>query len=1036
MHFITAAAISRRTVTMLAVVILLVGGVFAYNSLQVELFPDIEFPLVTVTTSYPSVDPEGVVQDVTAPIERAISGTEGLETVQSTSFEGNSIVLATFKFGTDMAKAQNSMETAISGVSFPSGVEEPEVGRFFGPDQIPVIQFSVVSEEGLDVAWPVVESQVLPALFDTDGILRVLVTGEVRRQVEVTVDAARLRAEGVSLPQVAAALSENNLTVPSGLIFSAGQSVPVKTTNTFDSVEDLRDLVVGSSPSGPVMLADVARIVLGEGTPTSISRTNGKPAIGVSVIKDAEANTIEVTDSVREALDGLTELPPSVEIVTISDQGPEIQGQINTLLSEAAYGFLFAVGVVFVFMLSFRPTAIRGMFNTLRPTAVIALAIPLSVLTGVLLMAWQDMTLNFMTLGGLAISVGRVVDDAIVVLENVYRHIQAGRERWRAALDATVEVGPAIFASTLTTIVVFIPLAFIEGLVGAFFLPFALTVCFALVASLVVALTAVPVLGAYLLRLGDLPEAAGDDDVTFVHETWMQRAYTPVLRWTLGHKAVTLGGAVAVTVVSLVLLTLIPVTLFPSGGERMIAIELTMPPGTPADRTLEEVVEIEGNIRGVADIYTATVGVTGLGFGGAPGAFNQASILVILAPDAPEDFASTLREDLAKPERLVRVTELAEGPPTAGIEISISGPNYDGIAKVTQELMASLTSLDGVINLETNVAQVREEVAVEVDPAAAAAIGLTTRQVGFQLNQFLVGRIVTTINIDGESTDVVLSGGPESVSSLEKISNLVIVGPRGAAPLNELADVATKEGPVTISRTDRQRSASITGDITAEDTQAVGREIDLKIAALSLPPGVSVTSGGIFADIAEGFQAIFLSMAIGIVLMYLVMVASLGSLRNPIVIVTSLPLALIGVLVALAVTGRSLGLPSMMGILLLIGIVVTNAIVLIAFVEQLRERGMSVSEALMTGGRVRLRPILMTALTTSFALLPLAAFSGSEGGIISAELATVVIGGLISSTGLTLIVVPIVYYLFHVSIPNLFSRRRAAPAPLAEPQPE
>ena len=1036
MHFITAAAISRRTVTMLAVVILLVGGVFAYNSLQVELFPDIEFPLVTVTTSYPSVDPEGVVQDVTAPIERAISGTEGLETVQSTSFEGNSIVLATFKFGTDMAKAQNSMETAINGVSFPSGVQEPEVGRFFGPDQIPVIRFSVVSEEGLDVAWPVVESQVLPALFDTDGILRVLVTGEVRRQVEVTVDAARLRAEGVSLPQVAAALSENNLTVPAGLIFSAGQSVPVKTTNTFDSVEDLRDLVVGSSPSGPVMLADVARIVLGEGTPTSISRTNGKPAIGVSVIKDAEANTIEVTDSVREALDGLTELPPSVEIVTISDQGPEIQEQINTLLSEAAYGFLFAVGVVFVFMLSFRPTAIRGMFNTLRPTAVIALAIPLSVLTGVLLMAWQDMTLNFMTLGGLAISVGRVVDDAIVVLENVYRHIQAGRERWRAALDATVEVGPAIFASTLTTIVVFIPLGFIEGLVGAFFLPFALTVCFALVASLVVALTAVPVLGAYLLRPGDLPEAAGDDDVTFVHETWMQRAYTPVLRWTLGHKAVTLGGAVAVTVVSLVLLTLIPVTLFPSGGERTIAIELTMPPGTPADRTLEEVVEIEGNIRGVADIYTATVGVTGLGFGGAPGAFNQASILVILASGAPEDFASTLREDLAKPERLVRVTELAEGPPTAGIEISISGPNYDGIAKVTQELMASLTSLDGVINLETDAAQVREEVAVEVDPAAAAAIGLTTRQVGFQLSQFLVGRTVTTINIDGESTDVVLSGGPESVSSLEKISNLVIVGPRGAAPLNELADVVTKEGPVTISRTDRQRSASITGDITAEDTQAVGREIDLKIAALSLPPGVSVTSGGIFADIAEGFQAIFLSMAIGIVLMYLVMVASLGSLRNPIVIVTSLPLALIGVLVALAVTGRSLGLPSMMGILLLIGIVVTNAIVLIAFVEQLRERGMSVAEALMTGGRVRLRPILMTALTTSFALLPLAAFSGSEGGIISAELATVVIGGLISSTGLTLIVVPIVYYLFHVSIPNLLRRRRAAPAPLAEPQPE
>ena len=1027
MRFITSAAISRRTVTMLAVVILLAGGVFAYNSLQVELFPEIEFPLVAVTTSYPAVDPEGVVKGVTAPIEQAVSGTEGLETIQSTSFEGNSIVLATFKFGTDMAGAESAMETAINGIAFPAGVEDPIVGRF-DPDSFPVIQFSVVSDEGLDVALPVVESRVLPALYDIDGIMQVLVAGDVRRQVAVTVDPDRLRDYALSLPQVAAALSENNVTLPAGLIFSAGQSMPVKTTSTLESVEDIRGLIVGSSPSGPVALGDVAQVRLSEGTPTSISRTNGKPGVGVSIIKDAEANTIEVTESVRETLDGLAGLPPSVEIIIVSDQGPEIQDQIDTLLSEAAFGFLFAVAVVFVFMLTLRPTVIRGLFSTLRPTAVIALAIPLSVLSGVLLMAWQDMTLNFMTLGGLAISVGRVVDDAIVVLENVYRHIQAGRERWRAALDATVEVGPAIFASTLTTIVVFIPLGFIEGLVGAFFLPFALTVGFALVASLVVALTAVPVLGAYLLRPGDLPEGAGEDDIGFVNETWMQRAYTPALRWTLGHKAVTLLGAVVITVASLLLLTLIPVTLFPSGEDRIIEIDLTMPPGTPAERTLTEVIRIEENVRGFAEIYTATVGATDLGSGGAPGGFNQASILVVLAPNAPEGVANTLRENLESPDRLVRVTELTEGPPTGGVEISIAGSDYQDITSVSQELIVSLSTLDGVVNLESDVAQAREEVAVEVDPAAAAAIGLTTRQVGFQLSQFLVGRTVTTIEIDGQDTDVVLSGSRDAVSSLDKVRDLVIAGPGGAAPLQELAEVFTKEGPVTISRTDQQRSASISGDITATDTQAVGIEVDRKIAALSLPTGVSVTSGGIFADIAEGFQAIFFSMAVGIVLMYLVMVASLGSLRNPIVIVTSLPLALIGVLVALAVTGRTLGLPAMMGILLLIGIVVTNAIVLIAFVEQLRERGMSVTEALITGGRVRLRPILMTALTTSFALLPLAAFSGSEGGIISAELATVVIGGLISSTGLTLIVVPIVYHLFHISIPGLLRRRSSRTA--------
>lgn len=1024
MRFITAAAISRRTVTLLAVIILLAGGVFAYNSLQVELFPEIEFPLVVVTTSYPSADPEGVVKDVTAPIERVIEGTEGLESIQSTSFEGNSIVLATFQYGTDMADAESAVQNHVSVLTFPDGVDEPEVGRF-DPDQFPVLQFSVITDDGTQIASEFVESRILPELSGIDGILQVLVTGDVEQQVRVSADPDRMLANGVALPQIAAALSENNVTLPAGLVFGEGGSMPVKTIHTLGSVEEVRNLAVSSTPSGVVMLRDVADVELTEGTPASISRTNGKPAINVSIVKEAEANTIEVTEAVREALAGLGQLPPGLEIVIVSDQGPEIQQQIDTLLSEALYGFLFAVAVVFIFMLSIRPTVVRGLLTTLRPTLVIALSIPLSIFTGILLMTWQDMTLNFMTLGGLAISVGRVVDDAIVVLENVYRHIQAGRERWRAALDATTEVGPAIFASTLTTIVVFIPLGFIQGLVGAFFLPFALTVVFALAASLVVALTAVPVLGAYLLRPGDLPEGAGEDDIAFVNETWMQRAYAPVIRWALGHKAVTIIAAIVLTVASLALLSLIPVTLFPGGGQRYVEVNLTLPPGTPPDQTLAEVIQVESEVRDIAEIYTATVGATDLGGGGVPGSFNQASLLLALTDNAPEDAAGYLREGLAAPGRQLQITEQSDGPPAGGVEISVAGPNYQDISQVSNELVSSLSSMDGVVNLTSDVTQARQEVAVEVDPSAAAEIGLTSRQVGFQLSQFLVGRVVTSITIDGKATEVVLSGSREAASSLDRVGDLIIAGPSGMAPLRELAQLTTREGPVTISRTDRQRSASITGDITDEDTQAIGVEIDRKIAELDLPPGVTVTSGGIFADIAEGFQAIFLSMAVGIILMYLVMVASLGSLRNPFIIITSLPLALIGVMVALAITGRTLGLPAMMGLLLLIGIVVTNAIVLIAFVEQLRSRGMSVTEALVTGGRVRLRPILMTALTTSFALLPLASFSGSEGGIISSELATVVIGGLISSTALTLIVVPVVYYLFNVSIPGLFSRLRS-----------
>ena len=1020
MSFLTSIALRRPTVVLLAVVIILISGVFAYRSLQVELFPQIEFPLVTVFAAYPSADPEAVVREVTEPIERAVSGTEGLETIQSTSSEGNATVLATFKYGTDMAEAESVIRNAVNGITFPPGAEEPRIGRF-NPDFFPVIQFGVISDRDVSDVQDLVQSLIIPEISNIEGVMDVDVTGEMERSVMVTADPDKLAANGITFFQVATALRENNLTLPAGLLFDGSRAVIVKTTHTFDSVEEISDLVVGASQSGVVRLSDVAGVGLGAGRPDSISRTNGKTGLSVAVSKKPEANTLDVTTAINEALASIDGMPADIEIVVVTDQGPEIQEQIDSLIKEGMFGFLFAVSVVFAFMLTIRPTLSRGLLNTLRPTIVIGLSIPLSVFTGILLMSWQDMSLNFMTLGGLAISVGRVVDDSIVVLENVYRHIQGGRNRWRAALEATSEVAPAIFASTMTTVVVFVPLAFIQGLVGAFFLPFALTVTFALIASLLVALTAVPVLAALFLRPGDLPEGAGDEGELPLQESWLQGAYLQILGWVLGHRAVTLLVAIVLTASSLGLLTLIPVNLFGGGGERILIAELSLPPGTRVDQTIAEVTEIEERIAGVSDVYSVSIGARDLNLGGIPAGLEQASFFATLSEDAPDDIASILRTELEKPGQLVRVSEASDGPPSAGVEIFITGPNYEDIVSVAGELAASISTIEGIVNLESNVAQARPEVSIEVDPEKAALIGLSTRQVGLQLSQYLIGQTVTTINVDGDAVDVVLLGDLGSTRGIDQVQSLVIVGPAGAVPVGELADLVTKEGPVSISRTDGVRSSTIQADIVADDTQAVGVLVDEKIAALNLPPGVSVSSGGIFADIEEGFQAIFVTMAVGVLLVYLVMVASLGSLRNPFVIVTTLPLALIGVLVALAITGRPLGLPAMMGMLLLIGIVVTNAIVLIAFVEQQRAKGMAVRDALLSGARVRLRPILMTALTTSFALLPLAIETGG-GGLISAELATVVIGGLVSSTALTLLVLPIVYLLFNDSIPRLLGR--------------
>ena len=1035
MTFLTAMALRRPTVALLAIVIVLASGILAYRSMQVELFPQIEFPLVTVFASYPSADPDAVVREVTDPIERAISGADGLELVQSTSSEGNAVIFATYKFGTDMAAAANDVENSLNGVTFPPGVDNPTVGRF-NPDDFPVIQFGVVSDRPLTEVQRLVEELIIPEIEAIEGVMGVRLAGDVERNVTVMADLNKLAANGVSLFQVSTALRENNVTLPAGLLFDGGQAVIAKTTHSLDSVDEVRNLVVGVNESGPVRLSDVATVSFSSGRPSSISRINGQPGLSVSVTKEPEANTLDVTTVVNEVLETITGIPDDVNIIVVTDQGPDIQRQIDNLVREGVFGFLFAVSVVFAFMLTIRPTIVRGLFTTIRPTAVIGLSIPLSVFTGILLMYWQDMSLNFMTLGGLAISVGRVVDDSIVVLENVYRHIQGGRERWRAALEATREVGPAIFASTMTTVVVFVPLAFIEGLVGSFFLPFALTVTFALLASLMVALTAVPVLGALLLRPGDLPDDVGDEGDIPMQETWLQRTYITILKWVLGHRAVTLLAAAILTLGSLGLLTIIPVNLFGGGGERFLQIELSLPPGSGVEQTVEAVTDIEARLGEFSEVYSATIGSRGGDdeFGGIPAGLGTASFFAQLSQDAPEDISETLREELAKPGQTLRISEVSAGPPAGGIEIAVTGPNYDDIAAVSAELTASIASIDGVVNLESAVTEARTELAVEVDPEKAALVGLTTQQVGLQLSQYLIGQRVTTINVDGETVDVFVSGDPRAAAGgIEQLKSLIIVGPAGAVPLGDVAEPVLREGPVSISRTDGVRSSSIAGDIVSDNTQAVGILIDEKIAALDLPPGVSVTSGGIFADIEEGFQAIFISMAVGIVLVYLVMVASLGSLRNPFVIVLTLPLALIGVMVSLVVTDRALGLAAMMGVLLLIGIVVTNAIVLISFVEQQRTRGLSVYDALVSGARVRLRPILMTAITTSFALLPLAVES-EGGGIISAELATVVIGGLTSSTALTLLVLPIVYTLFNDSIPRLFDRllRRNAPAAASE----
>ncbi len=1042
MSFLTGLALRRPAVTVMVIVLVMIGGVVSYQGLQRELFPEIEFPNIIVITFYPSANPDAVARDVTGPIEDAIIGMEGLQELRSVSTENRSTVTATFEFGEDMEDLEHTVESNLHGITFPSGVDDPLVTRI-SSDVFPVMQLSVLGDRDIPSLQRVVDDLITPRIDQVDGVFSATVLGESVEQVHVSVDSDRLEELGISMNQVAGAIRDNSANFPAGNIDSGSRVFAVRTSHEIGSLQELRGLVVGFEqvPGGrqgqrPVLLSHVADVEIGTAKATTISRTNGKPSLSISVVKDPDANTVDVTSGVLDAITEIPGLPGDVEVVVITNDGPVVEEALGALLNEGMWGLLFAVSMVFIFLINLRPTLLRGLSITLRPTLIIGLSIPLSILAAVIIMALAGLSLNFMSLSGLAISVGRVVDDSIVVLENIYRHIQAGQDRRTAAIEATREVGAAIVSSTLTTVVVFVPLGFIQGLVGSFFTPFAMTVSFALLASTLVALTAVPVLGMIILRRGDFPTgdadpvpggmAAPDRDPLIV------RVYMPLLRWALGRKFVTILIAAAVTGASLGLLTVIPITFFPSDAPEYLLVDIELPTESSAGDTFEAVRQVEAVLadfqtRKIVEDYQATLFATSDDFGGQSetGGANIAGIIVTLEEHVPPNVEGLVRDAIpVVGEAEITVAAVEEGPPTDALEVTVTGSNYSDISAYAKRLEAEISGMEGIVNLTSDISEARDEAVIRIDPLSAAQYGITASSGAQQVNRYIVGQTVTQVDLEGDAIDVVVRGHPDEVDDIEKLKSLRIEGLTGPVNLGAISDISIGKSPVSISHFDGERSASITADITVEDTQAVGADLQQRIDSLEPPPGVNVRTGGIFTQIAEGFQDVFTAMAIGIALVYLVMVASLGSLRSPFVIVMSLPLALVGAMAALAITGRTLSLSALMGILLLTGVVVTNAIVLIVFVEQLRERGLGVYEALIEGSRVRLRPILMTAFTTTFALLPLATFAGETGGIIGAELATVVIGGLVSSTFLTLIVVPVIYMIVHQSIPSLLEAIR------------
>jgi HAE1 family hydrophobic/amphiphilic exporter-1 len=1010
-------AVSKRSVTLLFAGALFVAGISAWGSLKQELLPDIEFPVITVVTTYPGAGSSDVLEQVTRPIERTIGAEPRLELIQTTSSNSVSLVVTQFAFGTDVPKTTASIEASLTKAGLPEGATPTVQALNINASPVVISSIAATSPDGLEEAATIARREIVPEIAGIEGVARADLTGGLETRLAVTLDPGKLATSGISAQQIVGVLSANNLTLPSGQLSTDGNRTPVSTIGKLTTVDQVENLVVGyagTPPAAtPVTLGSLGTVELDSIATTGYGRTNGQPALTLTVSKTSNANTVEVADAVQAKLTEIEQRHADViTISTVQDLSLFIKESRDGLLREGGLGAVFAVITIFLFLFS------------LRATIVAAISIPLSILTALVVMQLTGISINIMTLGGLAVAVGRVVDDAIVVLENIYRHRSLGEDRMTASINGPREVAGAITASTLTTVAVFLPLGFVGGLVSQFFLPFALTVTFALLASLICALTVVPVLAFFLVRKVTLQV---DESGEPVRSIWV-RGYTPTIRWVLRSRWTSLavvGLAAVLFVASTALAPLLPTQFINAGSEKLLVVTVSPPPGAGSDVVLEQAIAAETILLADDEVAVVQTSIPGEGDTSSQ-AFqsallgrptNSATMTVRLVETADVDAATERLSAALDPiEAGGFDVEVASGGgfTSNGMRIIVTGEDTADVATATEAVMTGLADQPDLANLQSDLVKATPEVQVTVDPNKAIGVGMSAAQVANQVRTALVAQTATSVqSADGQTVAVIVQIDPAAVASVADLQKLP-VGTVARVPLGSIATIEQVDVQGSITRIDQQPASSITAQITSDDTGAVSMavqaELDSLAAAGAFASGTTAELAGVSQQQSEAFGGLFASMGVAVLLVYVMMVLTFNSLITPFIILFTLPLATIGAFPALYLTGRPIGVSALIGFLMLIGIVVTNAIVLLDLVERLRSEGHSTRDALIEGGRTRVRPILMTAIATILALIPLAA-GFNQGSIIAAELGTVVIGGLFSSTFLTLLVIPAVYAL-------------------------
>ncbi|THG29560.1 efflux RND transporter permease subunit [Naasia lichenicola] len=1087
MHLLAVASLKNRALIALVTIVAAVFGGLALSSLKQELIPSIQFPQIAIVTEYQGASPEVVNDSVSVPIEQAIQGVADLEGTSATSSPNRSVVSATFTYGVDLASVEGKVTQAINRIksTLPDGLDPQVLSGSI--DDFPVIQIAVSTDGDQDQLVSDLRTNVLPELEDLDGVRAASLTGSPGERVTITPNADELTARGLSTAAISQALAANGSLIPAGSITEDGKTFSVQAGTRLGSVDDIAALpLVSSGGAGAAAggaaptIGEVATVAIADDPTETISRVDGKPAVTIAVTKVPAANTVEVSHAVRDALPDVEDELGDATVTVVFDQAPFIERSIESLATEGLLGLAFAVLVILVFLLS------------VRATIVTAISIPTSVLITFVGMQFAGYSLNLLTLGGLTIAIGRVVDDSIVVIENIKRHLaddeDAGTARLAVVSRAVREVAGAVTASTVTTVAVFLPISFVGGSTGELFRPFALTVTIALTASLLVSLTIVPVLAYWLLKTGREKEEAAtaaeiEDDAhrsprvaigqALVRERRtarvavgqallrerpliagrgrrraetelpepeavgdqsggrLQRGYRPILEATLLRPGITILVAVLVLGGTAALIPLMKTNFLGSSGQNTLTVTETFEAGTSLDVQDAAAQRVETALQDLDGIETVqvSIGTSGSALRDAflGGGATQATYSITsdegIDQDALQADVRTAVDDLDDAgDFSVQASAGFGGSST--IEIDVTAGSQSDLDSAAADVLTAVSDLDAVAEASSNLSPSQPYIQVGVDRPAAAAAGYSEVALATVVSQAMRPSTIGQITIDDRQYSIYLQAASSPLSR-DELAALSIPTPTGAVRLDSLASVADVDGPASITTSDNQRSATISVTPASDNLGTANSAVQNAIDDLDLPAGASASLGGVTADQSEAFSQLGLALLAAILIVYTVMVATFRSLLQPLLLLISVPFAATGAILLQVVTGIPLGVPSLIGVLMLVGIVVTNAIVLVDLVNQYRVRGFSVPDAVRRGATQRLRPILMTALATIFALLPMAIGITGGGGFISQPLALVVIGGLLSSTVLTLIVLPVLYLLVEGSRERRRLRRAA-----------